>query len=77
MAQKPPKSSHKSPFLLVRESLKIYNLRTTNAMKMKLGKIVYLHETFCLTEDIGVTFRAWQGMAKKPPKKLQKVGFWA
>ena len=44
---------------------------------MKLGMIVYLHQTFRLTEDIGVTFRAWQGMAKKPPKKPQKVGFWA
>ena len=42
---------------------------------MKLGMIVYLHETFLLTEDLGATFRAWQGVAKKPSKKPQKVGF--
>ena len=36
---------------------KIYNLRTTNAMKMKLGSIVYLHETFHLTKDLRVAQR--------------------
>ena len=59
-----------------RKHLKNYNLRTTNATKMKLGTIMYLHETFRLTEYLGITFRAWQGVAKKPPKKTQKLGFW-
>ena len=57
--------------------LNIYNLRTTNATKMKLGTSMYLHETFRLTEYLGATFRAWQGVAKKPLKKPEKLGFWA
>ena len=60
-----------------RKLLKIYNLRTTNAMKMKLWTIVYLHETFHLTKDLGVTFREWQGVAVKPLKKAPKIGFLA
>ena len=61
--EKPPKSSPKCPILLVRETLKIYNLRNTNAMKMKLTRIVYLHETFHLTKYFGASFRVWQGVA--------------
>ena len=57
--------------------LKIYNLRTTNAMKMKLTTIVYLHETFHLTKDLGVAHRAWESVAKKPLRKSQKIGFLA
>ena len=60
-----------------RNLLKIYNLRATNAMKMKLGTIVYLHEIFHLTEDLGVAQRVWQGVAKKPLKKALKMGFLA
>ena len=56
--EKPPKSSPKFPFFLVGETLKTFNLRTTNAMTMKLGTIVYLHETFHLTKELGVTLRA-------------------
>ena len=77
MSQKPPKSSPKCPFLLVRETLEIYNLRTTNAMKIKLTRIVYYYENFHLAKDFGVSFRVWQGGAWKPPKKAQKSGFWA
>ena len=44
---------------------------------MKLGTIVYLHETIRLTQDLDATFRAWHRVTKKPPKKPQKVGFWA
>ena len=51
---------------LPRKLLKIYNLRTTNAIKMKLGTIVYLHETFYLTKDLGVTHKEWQGVVEKP-----------
>ena len=61
--EKPPKNSPKCPILLVPETLKINNLTNTNTMKMKLGTIVYLHETFCLTEDLGATFKVWQGVA--------------
>ena len=57
--------------------LKIYNLRTTNAMKMKLGTIVYLHEIFHLTKYLGITQGEWQGVAKKPLKKALKIGFLA
>ena len=77
MYQKPPKSSHKSPFFLVQEILILYNLRTTNAIKMKLGTIVYLHETFHLTKYLRAEFRVWQGVVQKPLKKAPKVGFWA
>ena len=56
--------------------LKTYNLKTTNAIKMKLGSIVYLHETFHLTKDLGNTHREWQGVAKKPLKKAKKLFFW-
>ena len=55
--------------------LKIYNLRTTNAMKIKLTTIVYLHETFHLAKDLGITHRAWEGVAKKPLKKKPKTQF--
>ena len=77
MSQKPPKSSPKCPFFLLRENLKIYNLRTTNVMKMKLSKIVYLHETFHLTKDLSITLRAWQGVAGKPLKTSHKMSCFA
>ena len=76
MYQKPPKSSHKSPFFLVQEILILYNLRTANAIKMKFTRIVYLHETFHLTKDLRANYRVWQGVAQKPPKKAPKLGFW-
>ena len=75
--EKPPKNSPKCPFLLVRETLEIYNLRTTNVMKMKLAKIVYLHDTFHLTKDLGVTLRVWQGVAGKPLKTSHKMSCFA
>ena len=55
--------------------LKIYNLRTTNATKMKLGTIMYLHETFHLTKDLGVALRGVQGRDHKTLKKIPKIGF--
>ena len=60
-----------------RNIFKIYNLRTTNAMKMKLGAIVNLHETFHLTEDLGVAQKGLAGVAGKPLKKCPKTGFLA
>ena len=41
-----------------RKHWKIYNLTTTNAIKIKLTTIVYLHEAFHLAKDWGVTHRA-------------------
>ena len=38
--------------------------------------IVYLHKTLHLTKDLGVNYREWQGVAKKPLKKVQKIAFW-
>ena len=60
-----------------RNFFKIFNLRTTNAMKMKLGTIVYLHETFHLTKDLGVAQRGSWGVVGKPLKKCQKMSFLA
>ena len=75
MAQKPPKSSQKFPFFLVRETLKTSNLTTTNAITMKLTTIVYHQENFHLTKDLGVAQRCSGGVAGKPVKKCQKMGF--
>ena len=58
-----------------RKHLKIYNLRTINAIKMKLSQTVYLHETFYLIKDLGVTHREWEGVAEKSLKKAQKIRF--
>ena len=44
---------------------------------MKLITIVYLYETFHLTKDLGVTHRAWEGVAEKLLKKSKKIGFLA
>ena len=73
--EKPPKSSPKCPIWLVRETLKINNSRTTNAMKMKLGTIVYLHEIYHLGKDLSAVFRVWEGVVWKPPKKAPEIGF--
>ena len=61
--------------LLPRKHLKIYNLRTTNATKMKLDTIVHVHNTFHLTKDLSVSYRKWQGVVGKTLKKAQKIGF--
>ena len=47
-AQKPPKMGHFMDAAPPRNNLKFYNLGTTNAIKMKLTTIMYLHETFDL-----------------------------
>ena len=54
---------------LPQKHLEIYNLTVTNAMKMKLTTIVYLHETFHLTKDLGVTHRALDGVVEKSVKE--------
>ena len=54
-APKPPKMAQFMAAPLPRKLLKIYNLRITNAMAMKLGTIVYFHETFRLTKNLGVS----------------------
>ena len=40
-----------TPKRVAQKHLKVYNLTTTNAIKMKLTMIMYLHETFHLTKD--------------------------
>ena len=45
-SKKPLKMAQIMDVPLPQKLLKIYNLRTTNAMKMKLTTIVCLHETF-------------------------------
>ena len=44
-AQKPPKKGYFVDVELVRKTLEILNLTTTNAILMKLTTIVYLHES--------------------------------
>ena len=46
-------------------------------MKIKLGTIIYLHETFHLTKDLGVALSGLGGVARKTSKKCQKMGFLA
>ena len=62
---------------LPQKVLKIYNLRTTNAMKMKRGTIVYLHNTFGLTKYLGVALNGSGGVSGKLSKKRQKISFLA
>ena len=47
-AKKPPKMGHFMDAAPPRNNFKFYNLGTTNAIKMKLTTIMYLHETFDL-----------------------------
>ena len=57
MAKKPPKSTQKWYFLLVRKYLKIHNFATTNSILIKVTTIMDLHETFHLAQNWGVTRR--------------------
>ena len=59
-----------------RKDLKTYNLTTTNATLMRLIKIMYLHKTFNLAEDWGVTYQGVGGVIEKPVKMSQKTIFW-
>ena len=56
--KKPPTSILKSTFLVLRKHLQINNLATTNAILMKLTTIMYLHDTFLLARNWGVTVTA-------------------
>ena len=56
--KKPPKSSLKSPFLVLEKHFKTHNFGTRNAMLMKLTTNMYLHETFHLAKNWGVTHNA-------------------
>ena len=49
--QKPRNKRHFMHTELVRKNLKIFNLTTTNAILMKLSKIMYLYEIFNLTKS--------------------------
>ena len=46
IVEKPPRSSQKLYFLLLRKHLKVSNLRTRNGIMMKLIRIMYLNKTF-------------------------------
>ena len=48
MVPKLPKMGHFMDAAPPRNNFKFYNLGTTNAIKMKLTTIMYLHETFDL-----------------------------
>ena len=57
MVKKQPKSPQKWHFWLIGKHLDIDNLATTNGILMKLTTIVYLHETFNLAQNWGITHR--------------------
>ena len=46
--ENPPEKGHFKYVELVQKALKIYNLTTTNAIQMKLTRIIYLHNVFFL-----------------------------
>ena len=52
--QKQPKIHFSGPT----KTFEIHNLATTNAIPMKLTAIMYLHETFRLAKNWGVTYKA-------------------
>ena len=54
----PPQEGHFMDAESVRKILKIYNFTTTNAILMKLTKVMYLHKTFHFIKDWAVTHRA-------------------
>ena len=54
--EKPPRSSQKSNFLLLRKPLKIYNFTMTNARLMKLTTLIISMRLY-LTKNWGVTHR--------------------
>ena len=58
IVEKPPRSSQKLYFLLLRKHLKVYNLTTRNGIMMKLTRIMYLNDTFHLVKNWGVEQRA-------------------
>ena len=58
MAEKSRNSTQKWYLLLLGKHLKIHNLATSNAILMKLTTIMYLHDTFHLAKNWGVTHRA-------------------
>ena len=49
--------------------LKIYNLTTTNATKMKLTTIMYLRKTFSMVGNWGVTHVVY--VRRRKPKTFQ------
>ena len=52
-----PKRGHFMDAASPQKHLKIYNLTTANATLIKLTTIMYLHKTFNLAKDWGVTHR--------------------
>ena len=57
-AQKPSKRGHFMDAASPQKHLKIYNFGTTNVILMILTTIVYLHQTFDLAKNWGVTHLA-------------------
>ena len=70
MAQKPPKSSHKSPFLLVPETFQLYNLRTVEANRRG-----YVDETWhdCVSSWDFMIWVPRLGRGRMWPKNLPKT----
>ena len=57
---------------LVRKNLKTFNLKTTNAMLIKLITIMYLHDISNSTKIYGVTHRAQESENHKTLRMSQK-----
>ena len=72
MAQKAPKLAQFMAAPSPQKFLKIYNLRSTNAMTMKLDTIVNLYETFHFTKNLGIVPKRSKGVAQKRLKNTKK-----
>ena len=57
---------------LVRKNLKTFNLKTANAMLIKLITIMYLHYIFNSTKIYGVTHKAQESKNHKTLRMSQK-----
>ena len=66
--EKPPRSSQKLYFLLLRKHLKVYNLTTRNGIMMKLTSIMYLNDTFHLVKKLGRNTKGVRGRKRKTSK---------
>ena len=71
--KKPPRSSLKWYFLLLRKNLKFESSGTTNDTYMKLGPDINLLSTFHIPSNEVVNECAEEGRIQKTPQKRHKI----
>ena len=76
--QKPPKKDHFMDAKSVRKTLKIFNLRITNAALMKLTMIIYLVFHGVIHEKLPKTDLKWLLLAfwRSVKRKVERVFWW-